>query len=118
MISLVRNRRKIYVCCLNSDRQSKIKTYDEPIQLFENYHETKSYADVQSFGLDAYKMLRIKTDVEHAKYYHVGDLVYVYTTPPEEPDNQHKTADYEVYLLPYSSLNYTEVILKQRSGRF
>lgn len=115
MITVVRNRRKIHVCKLI--RPDKIKTYEEPITLYESYSIPKNKIDMETFGLDAFKMIRIRTDIEHAKYYHLGDVVYVDAELPEEHDPYCKTADYEVYLHPTKTLNYVEVILKQRSGR-
>lgn len=115
MISLVRNRRKIYVC--NTYFVNNLKKYSEPIKLYENYQVTSGTADMERFGLDAYQYIRIKTDATHAKYYHLGDAVYVNVTPPETHDVLCKTADYEVSEDPITTLNYTEILLRRRSGR-
>jgi hypothetical protein len=113
MINLLRNKRKIYVCAL--DKTSK--SYNEPIELYENYQVTNSIVDERTFGLDAYLYLRIKTSPSHKDYYHLGDRVYVDVEPPIEHDPTCATADYQVYKDPILSLNEYEVLLKRRSGR-
>ena len=115
MITLLRNKRKIYVC--NAYLENKIKKYNEPIELYENFQVTSGVADMQRFGLDAYQYIRIKTDNQHAKYYHLGDAVYINVTPPEEHDEYCKTADYVVSEDPITTLNHTEILLRRRSGR-
>lgn len=115
MLSLLRNKRKIYVC--KAIRQNNITKYEEPIKLYENYHVTNNDADLEVFGMDAYQMVRIKTDAERAKYYHLGDAVYINIEPPEEHDEMCKTADYEVCKEPVVTFNIVEVLLRRRSGR-
>lgn len=115
MITLNRNKRKIYVC--NKVQNGDIKEYNEPITLYEDYAITNTEADLKSFGMDAYMYLRIHTNISHKDYYHLGDRVYVDIEPPEEHDNLCKTADYEVYKDPVTSLNSITILLKKRSGR-
>lgn len=115
MITLNRNKRKIYVC--NKVQNGDLKTYEEPIELYENYAVTNTEADLQSFGMDAYMYLRIHANISHKDYYHLGDRVYVNVKPPEEHDNLCKDADYEVYKDPVASLNSITILLKRRSGR-
>lgn len=113
MINLLRNKRKLYVCTV--DKTSK--SYNEPIELYENYQVTNSIADEKVFGLDAYLYLRIQTSPSHKDYYHLGDRVYVNVEPPKIHDIMCETADYQVYKEPILSLNEYEVLLKRRSGR-
>lgn len=115
MITLNRNKRKIYVC--NKIQNNDLKTYAEPIMLYENYVVTNTEADLKSFGMDAYMYLRIHTNKSHKNYYHLGDRVYVDVIPPKTHDNLCKTADYEVYKDPIVSLNSLTVLLKRRSGK-
>ena len=115
MISLRRNKRKIYVC--NAYFDANIKKYDEPIELYENYQITSGLADFEKYGLDAYQYIRIKTNSTNAKYYNIGDRVYINVTPPEEHDIFCKNADYEVSEDPITTLNETEVLLRRRSGK-
>ena len=113
MIDLIRNKRKIYVCTLDKS----LKSYNEPVELYENYQVTNTQADEKIFGLDAYLYLRIKTTPNHKDYYHLGDRVYVEVQPPEVHDLMCTTADYQVYRDPVLSLNEYEVLLKRRSGK-
>lgn len=115
MITLLRNKRKIYVC--NTYLDNKIKKYNEPIKLYENCQTTSGLVDAQRFGLDSYQYMRIKTSLDNAKYYHLGDAVYVNVEPPEEHDILCKTADYEVSEDPLITINHTEILLRRRSGR-
>ena len=115
MVPQLRNRRKIYVC--NATITDKIKKYDEPIKLYENCQVTSGTADLERFGLEAYQYMRIKTNATHAKYYNIGDAVYVNVTPPEEHDEFCKTADYVVSEDPIQTYNALEVLLRRRSGR-
>lgn len=115
MINLLRNKRKLYVC--NVRLENDIKLYDEPIELFENYQVTNTSGSLQAFGLDAYEYIRIKTNISHEKYYHIGDRVYINVKPPETHDKLCKDADYEVSQEPIPSLNEVEVMLKRRSGK-
>ena len=115
MIPLLRNRRKIYVC--NAYFENEKKRYEEPIKLYENCQTTSGLADMERFGLEAYQYMRIKTSIQNGKNYHIGDAVYVNVEPPAEHDKLCKTADYEVSEDPITTLNYTEILLRRRSGR-
>lgn len=115
MITLNRNKRKIYVC--KKVKNGDLKTYEQPVELYENYAITDTEADLKSFGMDAYMYLRIHTNKSHKDYYHLGDRVYVNVTPPDEHDDLCKDADYEVYKDPVLSLNSLTVVLKRRSGK-
>ena len=94
-----------------------IKKYSEPQELRENYQVTTTEADLKTYGWDAYNYLRIKTSKRHGKLYHLGDRMYINTTPPDEHDDICRNADYEVILDPKESLNFTEIILRKRSGK-
>lgn len=118
MITLVRNRRKIYVCeAYFTGDKNNIKQYKKPIELYENFQVTHGTADFERFGLDAYQYIRIKTEAHHAKYYHLGDAVYVNVTPPNTHDDFCKTADYVVQEDPIVTFNHCEILLRRRSGR-
>lgn len=115
MKTLRRNKRVLYVCELYED--NKLKKYKEPIKLFENWQVTNTDADLKALGMDAYIYIRIKTDLSHAKYYHLGDKVYINNPIPETHDVLCKTADYEVFKPPISTLNECEILLKKLSGK-
>ena len=84
MKTLHRNKRPIYLCEAYDD--GHIKKYKEPILLKENWTITKSWVDMNNIGLDSYEYVRIKTSVDHAKYYHLGDRAYIQVQPPTEHD--------------------------------
>lgn len=115
MVTLNRNKRKIYVC--NKVQNGNLKTYEQPIMLYENYAVTDTEADLEAFGMEAYMYLRIRTNITHKDYYHLGDRVYVNVKPPEEHDELCKLADYEVYQDPIPSINSITILLKRRSGK-
>ena len=115
MISLLRNKRKIYLCNVSLD--NGIKKYAEPIKLYENYQVTNTEADITRYGLDCDNHIRIKTNINHLKYYHVGDRLYINTVPPLTYDEYCKTADYEVEKPPKASFNEVEVMLRRLGGR-
>ena len=51
MITLLRNKRKIYVC--NAYFENELKRYNEPIKLYENCQTTSGTADLERFGFIA-----------------------------------------------------------------
>lgn len=116
MIGLLRNKRKIYVCNAKKDSGS-VKKYDRPLELYEHYQVTSTFADLEEFGKDAYLYIRIKTTPSHLKYYHLGDRVYVNVEYPQNYDDSCKDADYEVIKPPYATFNECTVMLKKRSGK-
>lgn len=115
MKTLHRNKRKIHICQIYSD--GNLKKFKEPISLRENWQITNSEADFKNLGLDSYDYVRIRTDVKHAEYYHLGDRVYINVQPPEVHDVMCKNADYEVFKDPVVMLNECEVLLKRMSGK-
>lgn len=115
MKTLHRNKRKLYVCQIYQD--GNLKKFKEPIELRENWQVTNTGADFKNLGLDSYDYVRIRTSVNHAEYYHLGDRVYINAKLPDTHDVMCKTADYEVYKDPVVMLNECEVLLKRMSGR-
>lgn len=115
MKTLHRNKRTIYLCQVY--QEGNLKKYKEPIELKENWQITNTYSDFKNIGLDSYDYARIRTSVDHSKYYHLGDRIYIMVTPPDEHDSMCKTADYEVYKNPIPSINECEIFLKRLSGR-
>lgn len=115
MKTLHRNKRKLYLCQLYNDDNRK--KYKEPIELLENWQVTNTDAEFMNLGLEAYDYVRIRTSVDHGKYYHLGDRCYINVALPEKHDTLCKTADYEVYKDPIITLNECTVLLKKLSGR-
>lgn len=115
MKTLHRNKRKIYVCEAYAD--GHIRKFKEPVELKENWSITNNPITFVNIGLDSYEYVRIRTSVNHAKYYHLGDRAYIQVKPPEEHDVLCKTADFEVCKDPVPSINECEILLKRLSGR-
>lgn len=115
MKTLHRNKRKLYLCQIYQD--GNLKKFREPIKLKENWQTTNTDADFKNLGLDSYEYVRIRTNVNHSKYYHLGDRLYITNEPPEEHDVMCKTADYEVIKDPVVMLNECEILLKRMSGK-
>lgn len=115
MRTLHRNKRTLYICELWAD--GTIKKYKEPVKLKENWQVYNTDAEFMNVGLEAYDYVRIRTNKKNADYYHLGDKVYLYNTPPAEHDIFCKTADYEVCKDPITTLNECQIILKKLSGR-
>lgn len=116
MRMLERNKRKINICHLYFD--GNLKKYKEAITLYENYQVTTSDVDLISSGMNAYSYIRIKTSLDHAEYYHLGDRVYINNIVPIEHDVLCESADYEVCEPPVTTLNECEVVLKSLSDNY
>lgn len=113
MRTLLRNKRKIYLCQQYQENDRMV--FDEPIELFENYLPTNSDGDLIAIGLNYPKYLRIKTDIKEKDLFHAKDRVFVYKEPPEVHSKLCKEADYEVYKQPSLFINEMEVILYRLS---
>ena len=117
MRTLMRNKRKIYLCQKYLDDTSGkiIVKFGEPIELQENYVPTNSDGDLIAIGLNYPKYLRIKTDIREKDLFHAKDRLYVYKEPPQIHDALCKDADYEVYKQPSLYINEMEVMLYRLS---
>ena len=144
MKTLHRNKRKLYLC--KAYEENGRRKFQEPIELYENWNVINTDAEFMNIGLELFNYARIRTSVDHANYYHVGDRVYLFTTPPSistqqeqettpsttpstepsttpstEPistyDEYCTTADYQVYKDPIITLNECTVWLQKISGR-
>ena len=120
-----RNKRQIYICHRYED--NGLIKFREPIPIKENYNSTTEQ-DIIAMGMDYPNRLRIKTDrrvringewMERKDLYHIGDRVYVFTTPPETHDPLCKNADYEVEIEPELgvSINQLDILLLRLSGK-
>ena len=115
MKTMHRNKRKLYLC--KAYTENGRRRYEEPIELYENWQITNTDAEFMNLGLEMFNFARIRTSKEHSDYYHVGDRVYLFITPPKEHDNTCMTADYQVYKDPITTLNECTVWLQKLSGR-
>lgn len=113
MRTLLRNKRKIYLCQKNIE--GNLVKFKEPIPLMENYIPTNSDGDLIGIGITYPKYLRIKTDISEKDLFHAKDRLYVYKEPPEKHDVLCKTADYEVYKKPSLFINEMEIMLYRLS---
>ena len=113
MRTLMRNKRKIYLCqkYLENNRMF----FGEPIELLENYVPTNSDGDLIAIGMNYPKYLRIKTDIKEKDLFHAKDRVFVYKEPPQVHEKLCKGADYEVYKQPSLFINEMEVMLYRLS---
>lgn len=115
MKTLHRNKRPLYICELYQD--NNLKKYKEPVKLNENWQVIYTSEEFKNVGQEVYDTVRIRTSVDHAKYYHLGDRAYIFVQPPSEHDVYCKTADYQVFADPIVTLNECQVILKKLSGK-
>lgn len=89
MKTLHRNKRKLYLCKAYEDNGRR--KFHEPIELYENWNVTNTDGEFMNIGLELFNYARIRTSVEHADYYHVGDRVYLFTVPPVLPSHETTT---------------------------
>ena len=115
MRSLVRNKRKLYLCKEYQD--GEISKFQEPIELKVNYQATNSEGDLIALGMDFPMYIRIKTDTRFSGVFKAGDRVYINAVPSISFDPLCKDADYEVDSDPIVSLNTIEITLKKLSGK-
>lgn len=117
MKTLHRNKRKLYLCKAYLDETTGRRKFEAPIEIYENWQVTNTDAEFLNIGLELFNYARIRTSIEHADYYHVGDKLYLFTTPPSTPDEYCTTADYQVYKDPIITLNECTVWLQKLSGK-
>lgn len=86
MKTLHRNKRKLYLC--KAYEENGRRKFEAPIELYENWQITNTDAEFMNLGLELFNFGRIRTSKEHANYYHVGDRVYLFTTPPVIPTQE------------------------------
>ncbi len=115
MKTLHRNKRKLYLCKAYEDNGRR--KFHEPIELYENWNVTNTDGEFMNIGLELFNYARIRTSVEHADYYHVGDKLYLFVEPPTTHDEFCTTADYQVYKDPIITLNECTVWLQKLSGK-
>lgn len=117
MKTLHRNKRKLYLCKAYYDETTNRRKFKAPIEIYENWQVTNTDAEFLNIGLELFNFARIRTSLEHKDYYHVGDKLYLFTTPPEEYDEFALAADYQVYKDPIITLNECTIWLQKLSGK-
>lgn len=110
MVSMTRNKRKIYLC----KKQENSLEFAEPIELKVNYRPTYSSNDVLALGNNYSLYQTIKCTPKIAKKFSFNDRVYI--NKPTEFDSSCNDADFYVYGEPLITLNEAEVTLRKLSG--
>lgn len=115
MTSLLRNKRKLYLCKIYIE--NNITKYKEPELLETNYQPTNSDGEIIALGSEYSEYLRIKDSISIGKKFNNGDKCYVFVEPPSETDVLCKNADFIVSGEPLLALNECEVTLKRLTGK-
>lgn len=115
MRTLVRNKRKIYLC--KRIVTDGLITYATPAIVYDNYVPTNNDSDLIALGDNYPAYLRIKTDSSNINRYQAGDRCYINVAPPIPHDVLCKNADYEVDTRPSDTLNVVEIMLNRLSGK-
>lgn len=118
MVSLMRNKRSIYICTKYIDEKTNVTKFKKPKRSIRiNWQPISSTGEVLSLGIEYSKFLRITGSKEDFKNIHNDDRVYVYVKPDLINFNEMcEDADYKVSKSPIVTLNEGEVLLEKLSG--
>jgi hypothetical protein len=118
MVTLMRNKRPIYICSKYVDEENYITKYKKPDKsILINWQVISSDDEVLSLGIEYSKYVRIKGSANDFKDIHNKDKCYVYVVPSlNNFDEMCNDADFEVTGEPVITLNEGEVMLKRLSG--
>ena len=114
MVTLKRNKRKIYLCKKYID--NNITKYKKPILIITDYQPVNSTGEIISIGPEYMQYLKIQDIIKIGKQFSNGDRCYVYVKPPKEHDVLCETADFYVNGDPIITLNSSTVSLKRLTG--
>lgn len=112
MISLVRNKRKFYLCKKVADDIS----FEKPKLKNLNFQPISSVGEMLTLGEEYSMYLRIKCNPNEASDFSDKDRCYVYKKPPLVHDEICDDADYVVDGEPVITLNEAEITLRKLSG--
>ena len=115
MTSLLRNKRKLFLCKIYIE--NNITKYKEPELIETNYQPTNSDGEIIALGSEYSEYLRIKDSISIGKKFNNRDKCYVFVEPPSETDALGKNADFIVSGEPLLTLNECEVTLKRLTGK-
>lgn len=115
MRTLLRNRRKLYLCKSFVNEQG-IKEYQAPIEMKINYEPTNSNSQLFTFGEHYSQNFQAIVDLEIGKEFKEGDKCYILVEPPTQHDRTCSKADYIVSVLPQTSLNQVKLLFVRLSG--
>ena len=114
MITLKRNKRKIYLC--KKYIENNITKYAEPIIILTNYQPISSTGEIISIGPEYTQYLKIEDIIEVGENFSNGDRCYVYVTPPDNHDELCEDADFYVDGNPINTLNSSKISLRRLTG--
>lgn len=112
MISLVRNKRKFYLCKKIAD---DIK-FEKPKTKILNYQPISSVGEMLTLGEEYSMYLRIKCSPSEAADFSDKDRCYIYKNPPSIHNPLCEDADYIVDGEPIITLNEAQITLRKLSG--
>lgn len=110
MISMTRNKRKIYLC----KKKENSLEFENPIELKVNYRPTYSSSDALALGNNYTLYQTIKCTPKMAKNFSYNDRIYM--KEPENFNSSCNDADYYVYGQPLVTLNEAEITIRKLSG--
>ena len=112
MVSLVRNKRKFYLCKKTVD---DIK-FEKPKKKILNYQPISSVGEMLTLGEEYSMYLRIKCSPSEAADFKDKDRCYIYKQPPAQHNPLCDEADYVVDGEPIITLNEAQITLRKLSG--
>lgn len=114
MVTLKRNKRRLYLCKKYID--NNITKYKKPILIETNYQPVSSTGEMISIGPEYTQYLKIEDIIKVGDKFSNGDRCYVYVKPPKEHDALCETADFYVNGPPLNTLNSSTISLKRLTG--
>lgn len=114
MITLKRNKRKLYLC--KKYIENNLTKYLEPELIETNYQPISSTGEMISIGAEYTQFLKIEDVIEIGNKFSNGDKCYVYVEPPEQKDELCINADFIVNGNPIITLNSATITLKRLTG--
>lgn len=114
MVSLVRNKRILYLC--KQYVENGITKYKEPIKIETNYQATNSTGEIIALGAEYVEYLKITDTKDVACLFENQDKCYVFVQLPEKHERLCENADFIVNGTPIIGLNQGIVQLKRLTG--
>lgn len=110
MVSMNRNKRKIYLC----KRKPNSLEFDKPIEIKVNYRPTYTSSDILTLGNNYNLYQTIKCTPKLAKKFSFNDRIYM--NMPQNFNSSCNDADFYVYGEPLITLNEAEITIRKLSG--
>lgn len=112
MISLVRNKRKFYLC----KKIANSTKFKKPILKNLNYQPVNSVGEMLTLGEEYSMYLKIKCSPDEAADFNDKDRCYIYKKPEAGHNEMCDDADYVVDGEPIITLNEAQITLRKLSG--